>query len=226
MSESVRTPTRVDRATPGTAHPRRARHLVPGVAIVLTALAALAALGVGWSVWSASAVTARDLNSKAATAARNKAKPAADADVERLVRVLAPTLGTPVDRAMADGCMLNDLDSYVSAQVKCKRQYELYYRTEGDPPKAPAIAQLLAADAQSTVTFAHDTPGWSSNATLQYRTGLVEVVARPSDAKDGAYTCLGLPWTIVEEQGCADMQTRTGTGTYVLVAYSRSYSFG
>jgi len=202
--------------------PRSTKVLLITVVVIAMVLALAAA---SW-VSSALGGVAHNATDKTVTAARTKAKPMDEADVARIVSVLAPTLGQPVSRALADGCMPNDPDNYVSNQIKCERQYDLYYPTAAEPPKASVIAGLLAADAKMNIMSSYEKSGWSSQAMSQYRSGLVEVVARPADAKDGAYTCLGLPWTIAETQGCEDMSTVTASGTYVVVEYSDSYFYG
>lgn len=198
-----------------------------GIVIAVIAVATVAVLGIGWMVWSAFGGVAHTATDGTVTAARHKAKPTAEADVQRIVTLLAPTLGEPVHRALADGCMANDPDNYVSNQITCERQYILFFPTAAEPPKASVVADLLAADAKTTVMFTYDRPGWTTSATTQYRSGLVSVAARSSDAKDTAYaTCLGLPWTIAETDGCADMGTAITSRTYVVVTYSNSYFYG
>jgi len=226
MNSPVRTPIRPQSFTyPARPEPGWAK-VLGGIVIAVIAVVTLAVLGIGWMMWSAFGGVAHNATDKTVTAARTKAKPMDEADVARIVSVLAPTLGQPVSRALADGCMPNDPDNYVSNQIKCERQYDLYYPTAAEPPKASVIAGLLAADAKMNIMSSYEKSGWSSQAMSQYRSGLVEVVARPADAKDGAYTCLGLPWTIAETQGCEDMSTVTASGTYVVVEYSDSYFYG
>ena len=226
MNSSVRTPIRPQSfAYPARPEPGWAK-VLGGIVIAVIAVVTLAVLGIGWMLWSAFGGVAHNATDKTVTAARAKAKPMDEADVARIVSVLAPTLGQPVSRALADGCMANDPDNYLSNQIKCERQYDLYYPTAAAPPKASVIARLLATDAKTTVMFTYDRSGWTSSATTQYRSGLVTVWARPSDAKDTAYPCLGSPWEIAETEGCEDMDRVTASGTYVVVAYSDSYFYG
>ena len=50
-------------------------------------------------------------------AARTKAKPTAENEVQRLLTVLVPVLGTPVRKALVDGCSASDVENYVSSKM-------------------------------------------------------------------------------------------------------------
>jgi len=72
--------------------------VIAGVAIVIV----VALVAPGW-VWLALGGVAHTATDHTVSAARSKATPIAQADVERIVTVLAPTLGQPALRAVAEG---------------------------------------------------------------------------------------------------------------------------
>ena len=200
--------------------------ILGGVVIAGIAVVALVAVGVTWFVWTALGGVSHTATDKTVSAARAAAKPTAGADVERLVTVLRPVLGQPVRRALVDGCMLNNPDNYVSNDIACRRSYYLYYPT-AEPPLAAVISGVLADDAHTT---AYDSPtqsGWATTSGVGYRSGEVWIVSKPATAS--TYITVGPESpaeTVVDEEGCSELDHDASTGANVVVKYTISYFYG
>lgn len=198
-------------------------------ATVIAAVATLVAvvLVVGSWVWSLGGGVAHTATDRTVSAARAKAIPMAEADVERIVTVLAPRMGQPALRAVVDGCDRGTED-YFTNNIGCRRTYYLYFPTTAEPPEASVVAGLLAADAQSTVWYSDNQPGYSSSAGLtRYRSGDAEVESKRADAT--AYVSCGparAVETVVVDEGCSEILSAASTGANVLVHYSVAYFSG
>jgi hypothetical protein len=161
------------------------------------------------------------------SAARAKAIPTAEADVERIVTVLAPTLGQPALRAVVDECDRSTED-YVTNNIGCRRTYCLYYPTIAEPPLASVVAGLLADDAQTTVWGSYYRRGFASTSGVTpYRSGDAYIVSKPADVPaDVSCGPRRLGEMVVVNEGCSELQTAASTGANVVVEYSMAYFYG
>ena len=159
------------------------------------------------------------------TAARNRGKPVAEKESQRLLTVLAPVLGSPARTALADECMPTNGDNVLSSMISCSREYFLYFPTAGDPPLASAISKVVAADANTSPMDSPVRSGFTSDSDVPYLSGRVLI-----ESKSAAATTYGIPCapssTLVEQEGCAELSAAAQTGTNVVVTYGYAYFTG
>jgi hypothetical protein len=196
--------------------------LIAGVVIVI-----VVALVAAYWVWSALGGVEHTATDHTVSAARAKAIPTAEADVERIVTVLAPTLGQPALRAVVDACDGSPED-YTTNNIGCRRTDYLYYPTTAEPPLASVVAGLLADDAHTTVWGSYYRRGFaSSSGVTPYRSGDVSIVSAPADAfRVGSIGPESPAGTVVDDEGYSEVWTAASTGANVVVEYSMAYFWG
>ena len=159
------------------------------------------------------------------TAARNKGKPVAEKERERLLTVLAPILGSPARTALLDECWPTHSGNVMSSSISCTREYFLYFPTSGEPPLASLISKVVADDAGTVPTNSRVLPGYTSDSDVPYLSGQVLITSKPATATAfGAV--IGPSWTVVEQEGCAELSAAASTGTNVVVTYRLAYFTG
>ena len=203
--------------------PRSTKVLLITVVVIAMVLALAAA---SW-VWSALGGVAHTATDSTVSAVRAKAIPTVEGDVERIVTVLAPTMGGPALRAVVDECG-GSTTNISTNDIGCRRTYFLYYPTTAEPPLASVVAKLLADDDQTAVWGSDDRRGFPTQSSVpKYRSGGVSVESTSADVAH--YVFCGPRVTsemVVVNEGCSEILAAASTGANVVVEYSASYFVG
>ncbi|MBI4901950.1 MAG: hypothetical protein HY829_15960 [Actinobacteria bacterium] len=159
------------------------------------------------------------------TTARNKGKPVAEKERDRLLTVLAPVLGSPALTALIDECGPSVLENVLSSSISCTREYVLYFPTPSEPPLASVISKVVAADAGTSPPIDRQaTPGYISQSSVDYLSGWVLITSKPAIAN--AFLGLRQLKTVTEEEGWPELLAAASTGTNVVVTYRLIYFTG